>query len=110
MNHLKTFLLTIDDDAFQLEDDSFLLLGSAPCLNYYHVYELLSSFNRVIIPFRDPVNRSMILFAPILVLFTPTLAPIKRLCRKSVYGSTGSPRTDHGTLKINYLTVRPECI
>jgi hypothetical protein len=23
MNHLKTFLLTIDDDAFQLEDDSF---------------------------------------------------------------------------------------
>jgi len=75
MNHLKTFLLTIDDDAFQLEDDSFLLLGSAPCLNYYHVYELLSSFNRVIIPFRDPVNRSLILFAPILVLFTPTLAP-----------------------------------
>ena len=41
MNHLKTFLLTIDDDAFQLEDDSFLLLGSARP-NYYHVYELLS--------------------------------------------------------------------
>jgi len=27
MNHLKPFLLTIDDDAFQFEDDSFLLLG-----------------------------------------------------------------------------------
>ena len=44
------------------------------CPNYYHVYELLSPFNRVIIPFRDPINRPMILFAPILVLFTPTLA------------------------------------
>ncbi|OGP88253.1 MAG: hypothetical protein A2156_14460 [Deltaproteobacteria bacterium RBG_16_48_10] len=35
-------------------------------------------------------------------------SPFRRLCRKSVYGSTGSPRTDHGTLKINYLAVRPE--
>ena len=24
------------------------------------------------------------------------------------HGSTSSPRTDHGTLKINYLAVRPE--
>jgi len=32
----------------------------------------------------------------------------RRLCRKSVHGSTGSPRTDHGTLEINYLAVRPE--
>ena len=73
MNHLKTFLLTIDDDAFQLEDDSFLLLGSARP-NYYHVYELLSPFNRVIIPFRDPINRSLILFVPIrhLALFRDT--------------------------------------
>ena len=31
-----------------------------------------------------------------------------RLCRKSVHGSTSSPRTDYGTLKINYLAVRPE--
>jgi hypothetical protein len=64
MNHLKTFLLTIDDDAFHFEDDSFLLLGPASCPNYYHVYELLSPFNRVIIPFRDPINRSLILFVP----------------------------------------------
>jgi len=34
--------------------------------------------------------------------------PPWRLCRKSVHGSTGSPRTDHGTLEINYLAVRPE--
>ena len=38
----------------------------------------------------------------------PTFPPHKRLCRKSVHGSTSSPRTDHGTLKINYLAVRPE--
>jgi len=37
----------------------------------------------------------------------PPLSP-ERLCRKSVHGSTSSPRTDHGTLKINYLAVRPE--
>ena len=36
------------------------------------------------------------------------LLPLERLCRKSVHGSTGSLRTDHGTLKINYLGVRPE--
>jgi hypothetical protein len=33
---------------------------------------------------------------------------LRRLCRKSVHGSTSSPRTDHGTLKVNYLAVRPE--
>ena len=33
---------------------------------------------------------------------------LQRLCRKSVHGSTSSPRTDHGLLKINYLAVRPE--
>jgi hypothetical protein len=33
---------------------------------------------------------------------------VMRLCNKSVHGSTSSPRTDHGTLKINYLAVRPE--
>src|SRR4030067_3071253 len=38
---------------------------------------------------------------------TPTLSR-KREGRKSVHRSTGSPRTDHGTLKINYLSVRPE--
>ena len=32
------------------------------------------------------------------------------LCRKSVHGSTGSPRTDHGGLDINYLAVRPELV
>ena len=37
----------------------------------------------------------------------PTLS-LQRLCRKSVHGSTSSPRTDQGTLKINYLAVRPE--
>jgi len=31
-----------------------------------------------------------------------------RLCHKSVHGSTSSPRTDHITLKFNYLAVRPE--
>jgi cobyrinic acid a,c-diamide synthase len=31
-----------------------------------------------------------------------------RFCGKSVHGSTSSPRTDYGTLKINYLAVRPE--
>jgi hypothetical protein len=31
-----------------------------------------------------------------------------RICRKSVHGSTSSPRRDYGTLKINYLAVRPE--
>ena len=41
-------------------------------------------------------------------LDTPThTLPRQRLCRKSVHGSTSSPRTDHGTLKINYLAVRP---
>jgi hypothetical protein len=50
------------------------------CLCYYHVYydvyELLLPFNRIIIPFCDPINRPMILFAPILVSFTltPTLS------------------------------------
>ena len=34
--------------------------------------------------------------------------PLERLCRKSVHGSTGSPRTDSASLKINYLAVRPE--
>jgi prepilin-type N-terminal cleavage/methylation domain-containing protein len=38
---------------------------------------------------------------------SPTLPP-RKLCRKSVHGSTGSPRTDYGVLKINYLAVRPE--
>ena len=69
MNHLKTFLLTIDDDAFQLEDDSFLLLGSTI------LSKLLSPFNRVIIPFRDPINRSLILFVPSLAPFTPSPTP-----------------------------------
>jgi hypothetical protein len=32
------------------------------------------------------------------------------VCRKSVHGSTGSPRTDNDTLKINYLAVRPELV
>ena len=39
----------------------------------------------------------------------------KRMQRKSVYGSTvrqahGSPRTDRGSLKINWLAVHPECV
>ena len=38
---------------------------------------------------------------------TPALSH-QRLCRKSVHGSTGSPRTDGDLLKINYLAVRPE--
>ncbi len=33
-----------------------------------------------------------------------------RLCHKSVHGSTGSPRTDDGTRKINHLAVRPELV
>ncbi|MGD0917347.1 MAG: hypothetical protein ABSB22_12915, partial [Thermodesulfobacteriota bacterium] len=33
-----------------------------------------------------------------------------RQCRKSVHGSTSSPRMDHGTSKINYLAVHPECV
>jgi ribosomal protein S18 acetylase RimI-like enzyme len=37
-----------------------------------------------------------------------TLPSPKRLCRKSVHGSTSSPRTDNGTLEINYLAVRPQ--
>ena len=42
---------------------------------------------------------------------TSTLTlPLKMLCRKSVHGSTGSPRTDHGTLEINPLPVRPELV
>jgi hypothetical protein len=41
------------------------------------------------------------------MVFPHTLSP-QRLCHKSVHGSTGSPRTDHGTLEINYLAVRPE--
>jgi len=36
------------------------------------------------------------------------LFPPGKLCHKSVHGSTGSPRTDGGTLEIKYLTVRPE--
>jgi hypothetical protein len=34
--------------------------------------------------------------------------PLERLCRNSVHGSTGSPRTEHVPLEINYLAVRPE--
>ncbi len=34
----------------------------------------------------------------------------KRLCRKSIHGSTGSPRTDYDTSEINYLAVRPELV
>jgi hypothetical protein len=33
-----------------------------------------------------------------------------KLCRKSIHGSTSSPRTDHGTLETNYLAVRPEAL
>ena len=36
--------------------------------------------------------------------------PLRRLCRKSVHGSTGSPRTEHGALEINCLAVRPELV
>ncbi len=36
-----------------------------------------------------------------------TLSP-GRLCRKSVHGSTSSPRTDKRTLEVIYLAVRPE--
>ncbi|MBS3919700.1 MAG: CoA activase [Deltaproteobacteria bacterium] len=32
----------------------------------------------------------------------------ERLCPQSVHGSTGSPRTDHETLEINCVAVRPE--
>ena len=32
----------------------------------------------------------------------------ERLCRKSVHGSTSSPRTEHGTLEVSQLAVRPE--
>ena len=32
------------------------------------------------------------------------------LPRKSVHGSTSSPRTDHGMLEINYFSVRPELV
>jgi hypothetical protein len=42
--------------------------------------------------------------------FHPLLTPTPRLCRKSVHGSTGSPRTEHGILKINYSAVRPELV
>ena len=35
-------------------------------------------------------------------------SPLPGLCHKSVHGSTGSPRTDHGPREINYLAVRPE--
>jgi len=41
-------------------------------------------------------------------ILSPLTLTLSRLCRKSVHGSTSSPRTDHGTLKINYLAVRPE--
>jgi TRAP-type C4-dicarboxylate transport system permease small subunit len=34
----------------------------------------------------------------------------RRLCRKSVHGSTISPRTDNGTLEINWLALRPELV
>ena len=36
--------------------------------------------------------------------------PLQGLCRKSVHGSTSSPRTDHGELEISYLAVRPELV
>jgi cobyrinic acid a,c-diamide synthase len=40
---------------------------------------------------------------------SPCPVPLpSKLCRKSVYGSTSSPRTDHGTSKNNHLAVRPE--
>ena len=40
---------------------------------------------------------------------SPTLRP-RRLCRKSVHGSTGSPRTDQSTFNINCLAARPELV
>jgi len=36
--------------------------------------------------------------------------PAERLCRNSVHGSTGSPRTDPDILIINHLAVRPELV
>jgi len=36
--------------------------------------------------------------------------PLRRLVHKCVYGSTGSPRTDHSPLEISYLAVRPELV
>ena len=37
-------------------------------------------------------------------------ASFRRLCRKSVHGSTGSPQTDPGALDIKYIAVRPELV
>ena len=36
------------------------------------------------------------------------LSPLEKRCRRSVLGSTGSPRTDNDISKINSLPVRPE--
>ena len=33
---------------------------------------------------------------------------LTRLCRKSVHGSTGSPRTDHDIIQVNHRAARPE--
>ncbi len=38
------------------------------------------------------------------------ILPHQRLYRESVHGSTGSPRTDHDTIAIKTLAVRPELV
>ncbi len=47
--------------------------------------------------------------SPFVLPYIFTLSP-GRLCRNSVHGSTGSPRTDNATFEINYLAVRPELV
>jgi hypothetical protein len=43
-------------------------------------------------------------------LTDPRIPLASRLCRKSLHGSTGSPRTDGDTLKFKDLAVRPEAL
>ena len=81
----------------------------------------ISKYTYLLIPDLDKIEfvrdkRNLIQFAeahgipsPKTFYIHPSLALSPgRLCHKSLHGSTSSPRTDHGTLKNNYLAVRPE--
>ena len=74
-------------------------ISRAPC-----IWDLFDrSENRL---FQQPVNS--LTTSPHLPPHPSLSPPARRLCHNSVHGSTGSPRTDGGRPKINYLAVRPE--
>ena len=101
------------DCLFPTEEETLLLLARHRSEISKYTYLLIPDLEKIEFV-RDKGN--LIQFAeahgipsPKTFYIPPSLAlSTGRLCRKSVHGSTSSPRTDRGTLKNNYLAVRPE--